>query len=319
MPHSGPSEKGVEGGAGAAVPLQDSQDTCIPRCLRWAREPITMQDLEDALPAARDARRCDAGKPDVGGGGAYGWDVVHIAATRKQLRVLTLKNAEAILQAGECAQEYLYITGDVNKYFKYCGKRVFTWKNMGCKNLQEFEDDNDWSHTVLLHVATMTIHDPMFPKWREYEYAVMFGKGSYMARQSRQYHYIYCAGGSSGGGVAACAMEEGGSSSSGKSGGNVMEEDPSPSGGGVGWGVVLTQNLRESSRSFNGQLPPAGGARHRESHRRTMVNMGVLPPSQYNDTGSIDGDDMDVDAGTPLTMSRVPPPYSVPALEHGAH
>ena len=165
VPHSGPSEKRVKGGADVLDPPPDNhEDLCIPRCLAWARVGITGQDLEGALSVARDARRCDAGKPDVGGGGAYGWDVVHIAATRKQLRVLTLKNAEAILQAGECAQEYLYITGDVNKYFKYCGKRIFTWKNMGCKNLQEFEDDNDWSHTVLLHVATMTIHDPMFPK-----------------------------------------------------------------------------------------------------------------------------------------------------------
>ena len=160
-------------------------------------DPITMRDLEGALPEARDARAAEEGKADVGGDGAYNWDVVGIAAGKKGRRVRTQRNAEALLKsrllkAGGFDQEYLYVTGDVNKYFEYRDERVFTWKNMGNRNLQEFEDDQDWSHTVLLHVPTMTIHDPTFPQWQEYKYMdVMFiGSASYMKPNGRQYHYI---------------------------------------------------------------------------------------------------------------------------------
>ena len=152
-------------------------------------DPITMRDLEGALPEARDAR---AGRQSGRGDGAYNWDVVGIAAGKKGRRVRTQRNAEALLKAGGFDQEYLYVTGDVNKYFEYRDERVFTWKNMGNRDLQEFEDDQDWSHTVLLHVPTMTLHDPTFPQWQEYKYMdVMFIRSaSYMKPNGRQYHYI---------------------------------------------------------------------------------------------------------------------------------
>ena len=81
-------------------------------------------------------------------------------------------------------------------------------------------------------------------------------------------------------------------------------------GSGSPWGVVLTQNLRESSRSFRGRFP-VGGARHREAHRRTLANKSVPPPSQYNDTGSIDGGDMDEGAGAS--------PCNAPSVTHPTH
>ena len=59
-------------------------------------DPITMRDLEGALPEARDAR---AGRQSGRGDGAYNWDVVGIAAGKKGRRVRTQRNAEVLLKA----------------------------------------------------------------------------------------------------------------------------------------------------------------------------------------------------------------------------
>ena len=54
-------------------------------------DPITMRDLEGALPEARDAR---AGRQSGRGDGAYNWDVVGIASGNMGRRVRTQRNAE---------------------------------------------------------------------------------------------------------------------------------------------------------------------------------------------------------------------------------
>ena len=169
------------------------EDTCIPKCLKRAGEPITRRDLEDALPAARNARACSVGRLEAGGDGAFGWDTVCIAAQRHGRTVRTLRNAEERLKTCDVPAEYMYVTGMVNKYFIYNRKRVFTYRNMGIhQNSQEFEDDDDWSHTVLLHVPSRTIFDPIFPTWSKYKFdEIMFeGENSYMHPNGRQYHYI---------------------------------------------------------------------------------------------------------------------------------
>ena len=51
--------------------------------------------------------------------------------------------------------------------------------------------------------------------------------------------------------------------------------------------------------------------RHREAHRSTLADMSVPPPSQYNDTGSIDGGDMDEGAGAS--------PCNAPSVTHPTH
>ena len=108
----GPSEKGVAGGAGAAH-LQTQGDTCTPRCLNGRSDYDARPRGRLAGGARRPRRR---GRQSGRGDGAYNWDVVGIAASKKGWRVRTQWNAEALLKAGGFDQEYLYVTGDVNKY-----------------------------------------------------------------------------------------------------------------------------------------------------------------------------------------------------------
>ena len=102
-------EKGVEGGnAGEAEQGQkhesrkrkradktteeEHEGTCVPSCMKKAGVNISKEDLDAALPIAKKARH--EGHGDESGDacdGTYGWDTVHIAAAKKNISCVRLR------------------------------------------------------------------------------------------------------------------------------------------------------------------------------------------------------------------------------------